>query len=70
MDTKNKNIVVGFPIWNYTLPYLENLSNRQKHECALSDSDCIIYDSVNDFFSELNNDFVDAENMYWFSIVI
>lgn len=65
-----KNIVVGFPCETYSKNVLGSMTDHQKHEWALNDEDCVIYDSLNDFFNEMNDDLVDTENMYWFSIKI
>lgn len=65
-----KQIVVGFPIDYYDLFELNQMTDRQKHELALSDESCYIHDNVNDWFSELNVDFIDTENIYWFRIAI
>lgn len=66
----NKQIVVGFPIELDNNINYKNLNDRQLHELALYSEDAVIYDSVKDFFNELNDDFVDTENMYWFVINI
>ena len=62
------HIVVGFPIdIDDNIDY-NALTDRQKHELALSNDDAIIYDSPKDFFNELNEDLVDTENVMWFLI--
>ena len=63
-----KQIVVGFPTYEYSLDFLGALTDRQKYEYALDMNEAVIYDCVDDFFNELNNDYVDTENMYWFNI--
>lgn len=65
-----KQIVVGFQIEIDSNIDYKKLSDRQLHEIALYTEDAVIYDSPKDFFAELNNDFVDTENMYWFLISI
>lgn len=65
-----KQIVVGFPfVIDNDVDYRE-CSDRQLHEMALENTDAVIYDSPKDFFAELNNNFVNTENMYWFLINI
>jgi hypothetical protein len=62
------HIVVGFPIdIDDNIDY-NALTDRQKHELALSNDDAIIYDNPKDFFAELNEDLVDTENVLWFLI--
>lgn len=63
-----KQIVVGFEV-DSLLDY-KKMSDRQLHEKALYTEDAVIYDSPKDFFAELNEDYVDTENMYWFLINI
>lgn len=65
-----KQIVVGFPIEIDNGVNYKECSDRQLHEMALVNQDAVIYDSPKDFFTELNNDFVDTENMFWFLINI
>ena len=68
-----KMIVVGFPIEfeSYkSKEYYDSLNDRQKHEHALYDEEAIIYDNVNDFFNEMNEDLVDTEHNYWYVIQI
>ena len=68
-----KMIVVGFPIDFEPFKskeYYDGLNDRQKHEHALEDEEAIIYDNVNDFFNEMNEDLVDTENNYWYLIQI
>lgn len=66
----NKQIVVGFPIELENNINYKELNDRKLHELALDSEDAVIYDCVKDFFNELNDDFVDTENMYWFVINI
>lgn len=65
-----KQIVVGFLLEEYELYELNQMTDRQKHELALSDDSCYIVDNVSDWFNDLNNDFIDTENVYWFCINI
>lgn len=65
-----KKIVVGFPVETYDIDTLTSLTDREKHENALFDNNSIIFDCVNDFFSELNANYVDTENNYFFCIEI
>ena len=69
--TMNKHIVVGFeiPIGD-NVPNYHSMSDRQKHECALNDETAVIYDNPKTFFEELNSDYVDTENKFWFLIKI
>jgi hypothetical protein len=46
------------------------ISDQAKYLMALSDSTAVIYDSVADFFTALNNDRVDTENLYWFEVEV
>lgn len=67
-----KHIVVGFNIMDNegNCPNYENLTDREKHELALSDESTIIYDCPNDFFIDMNMDLVDTENRFWYLIKI
>lgn len=71
-EVECKNIVVGFSTETFSKDVLVSMTDNQKHEWALNDEneDCVIYDSLNDFFNELNDDLVDTENMYWFTIKV
>lgn len=65
-----KQIVVGFEIQlNNDISY-NTLTDRQKHEMALTDDNAVIYDCPKDFFNDMNADCVDTENYLWFLIDI
>ena len=65
---KNDIMVVGFPVEDYNLDYLQALTDHQKHELALEDCNCMLSDTIEDYFNELNDNTIDTENMYWFPI--
>lgn len=61
------HIVVGLSV-DYGRQYLENLTDKEKHQTALYDEDAVIYDTPETFFNAMNNDLVDTENLYWFML--
>lgn len=69
MVTENVNKrVVGFSVDKYEMDHLSGLSPDRLYELACEDSDAIIYDSADTFFKELNYDWVDTENKFWFLV--
>jgi len=61
--------VLGFSVLVYDRIYLERLTDTQKNKLYLEDCDnTICYDSLDDFFYELNNDCVDTDG-YWLFVV-
>ena len=67
----NENVnksVVGFSVDKYDMDHLSGLSPDRLYELACEDSDAIIYDSADTFFKELNYDWVDTENKFWFLV--
>lgn len=63
---KINKYVVGFSVDKYNLDYLNGLPPKYLYELACTDEDAIIYDCIDTFFNELNNDLVDTENNLWF----
>lgn len=61
-------MVIGFPVEKYPLGGLNNLTPRQKYEYALSDEECVIFETTDEFFDMLNNDLIDTENNFWFDV--
>lgn len=62
----NNFIVVGFSIFGYNPKVIKKLTDRQKHELALSDDEyAVIYDNVNDFFNDLNDKVVDINMRFY-----
>ena len=71
MASTNKNIMVlGFPIDTYSKTYLDKLTPHQLYEHALEIDDNIIYDDIDTFFGDLNNGFIDTENIFWYNVLI
>lgn len=61
-------IVVGFPIDINNVVKYKNCTDHQLHEMALENDNVVIYDYPKDFFTEMNEDLVDTENMVWYMI--
>ena len=69
------NYVIGIPIdWDDIQgegfdPRLMSDKETYEYYCK-NKKECKIYHDVKDFFSDLNEDRVDTENMFWFNIEI
>lgn len=50
-----KKKIYGFPKVKYNKGYVDALTDRQKQEYALEDEDIIIYDDVDQFLCDLND---------------
>lgn len=60
--------ILGFPIRvPYAKRYLDTLNAKALFALACEDEEVIIYDCLDDFLAELNNDLVDTENHWWYS---
>jgi hypothetical protein len=62
--------VLGFPIDDFERSHLEKMTDVQLNETFLENTNCISYDSVKDFFNDLNSDMVDTDNNWWFLVKI
>ena len=62
--------VLGFPIDDFERNQLEKMTDVQLNETFLENTNCISYDSVKDFFNDLNSDMVDTDNNWWFLVKI
>jgi gamma-glutamylcyclotransferase (GGCT)/AIG2-like uncharacterized protein YtfP len=64
--------VLGFSIYTYDKQQLNKLDDFEKYKLYLEDlhfkTKC--YNSINDFFESLNNEYVDTENFWWFMVEI
>lgn len=57
-----KKKIYGFPKIKYDKRYVETLTDRQKQEYALEDEDIIIYDDVDSFLTDLNDNVIPSCN--------
>jgi hypothetical protein len=62
--------VLGFPIDDFERNQLEKMTDVQLNETFLENTNCMSYDSVKDFFNDLNSDMVDTDNNWWFLVKI
>jgi len=61
--------IIGFDINSYDLDKLNAMTDVQKNELYLSDDEnTCCWDSVKDFFNDMNDDVVDTENIYYFLV--
>lgn len=63
--------VLGFSVYTYDKQQLNKLDDFEKYKLYLEDyfkTKC--YNSVNDFFESLNNEYVDTERFWWFMVEI
>lgn len=73
INTKEKHkVVLGFDIYDddHDRDDLEDMSEEELYDYAKTADNTIIYDEVEEFFIDLNNDEVDTENMWWFVVEI
>lgn len=72
----NKRLVLGFPIsigekYGESID-LDSMSDAELYEeykyQKSNNEDVKIYQDVRDFFTDMNNDNVDTENMYWYFV--
>ena len=56
-NNMNKKIY-GFPKTKYTSKVVNSLTDVQKQEYALEDEDIIIYDDIDQFFCDLNDNII------------
>ncbi len=66
MDKRTK--VIGFPVDSFEKSYLDSLNSSYLFELGCETEESIIYDSVDEFLSELNDDLVDTENNFWYYV--
>lgn len=60
--------VYGFPKVKYDKKMVNNLTDRQKQEYALEDEDIIIYDDMDSFLTDLNDNITPNSNeVIWVS---
>lgn len=60
--------VYGFPKVKYDKKMVNNLTDRQKQEYALEDEDIIIYDDMDSFLTDLNDNITPNGNeVIWVS---
>lgn len=57
-----KKKIYGFPKVKYNKGYVDALTDRQKQEYALEDEDIIIYDDVDSFLTDLNDNVIPSCN--------
>jgi len=57
-----KKKIYGFPKVSYNNGYVDVLTDRQKQEYALEDEDIIIYDDVDSFLTDLNDNVIPSCN--------
>ena len=50
--------IYGFPKTKYTSKVISSLTDVQKQEYALEDEDIIIYDDIDQFFCDLNDNII------------
>ena len=72
-----KKLVLGFPIsigenFGESIEILDSMSDAELYEeykfQKSNNEDVKIYQDVRDFFTDMNNDNVDTENMYWYFV--
>lgn len=64
--------VLGFSVYKYSKQQIENLDSFDKFRLHLQEKyfNTKCYDSIEDFFKNLNNDNVDTKDFWWFMIEI
>lgn len=65
MDKKSNVRVVSFPI-EYDREYLDTLNDEELSSTASAESESRIWTSLKDFQNDVNNDYVDFENNWFY----
>ena len=65
MDKKRNVRVVSFPI-EYDREYLDTLKDEELSSAASAESESRIWTSLKDFQNDVNNDYVDFENNWFY----
>lgn len=65
-------LIVGLPFdcEDYTIEYLDNLTDGEKYLYAMSTPDANSFETTKEFLEALNRGFVDTENLVWYEIEI
>jgi hypothetical protein len=65
-------LIVGLPFdcEDYTIEYLDNLTDGEKYLYAMSTPDADSFETTQAFLYALNGGFVDTENLVWYEIEI
>lgn len=65
MDKKSNVRVVGFPKETYDKEWLDTLTDEQLSETACAEGNSDIF-TLKEFQENLNNDYIDTENKWWY----
>lgn len=65
MSKKNDIRVVSFPIDQYDRQWLDTLTDEQLSETACAEGNSDIF-TLKEFQENLNNDYIDTENKWWY----
>jgi hypothetical protein len=62
--------VLGFSVYKYDKKQVESLNDTEKYKWYLEDEhfDVKCYNTIDDFFESLNNEYIDTENFWWFVV--
>ena len=65
-----KIVILGFPKDNklYSKDFLDNATPRQKYELALEDSSVMIFEDSNEFFSQLNSNWISSNDELFYMV--
>lgn len=65
-------LIVGLPFdcEDYTIEYLDNLTDLEKYAYAMSRPDSDSFETTEAFLYALNGDFINTENLVWYEIEI
>lgn len=65
----NKIRVLGFSVDAYEKAELDKMSDQHKLQIAESDTEnCVIYESLRNWQNDLNFDFIDTDNNWWYFV--
>lgn len=61
--------VLGFSVDAYEKAELDKMSDKRKLQVAESDAEnCVIYESLRTWQNDLNFDFIDTDNNWWYFV--
>ena len=66
MDKKRNVRVVSFPIDQYDREYLDTLKDEELSSAAHAEDESQIWASLSEFQNDVNNDYVDFENNWFY----
>ena len=66
-------MIIGFKKDRYSKVFVNMLKPKAIYQLYLqskNDDDCIIYNSIEDYFEAANNELVETQNYYWYQAEI